>query len=312
MEHSLLFLNAITPVHNGAGEGLGIIDRPVIRERITNFPYIQSSSVKGIMRDEYSKKLANGYVEALFGPEKGEKHSGAVSFGDVNLLCFPVRSLQGCFVWATSPLILYRLQRVLDIGGFLSEFPGIQALINNPELDNEMDDVLINPDSEEMLTVENKNTSSRRIILEEFPKTVKSLNEVKDFAAEIAELIFCSDVDKFLKKEFIDKFVILPENSFRYFVTNATEVVPNIKIDSKTGTSKEGLRYTEYLPSETILYSLIGFEKARIPSDKASELKVDTQEKVKEIFYKPENLLSIIQIGADETKGKGFVKLTLV
>ena len=311
MEHSLLFFNAITPVHNGAGEGLGIIDRPIIRERISSFPYIQSSSIKGVIRDEYAK-LSNGLVDALFGPENGEKHSGAVSFGDANIFCFPVRSLQGCFVWATSPLILYRLHRVLDMGGLLEVFPALKALVNSPKLCNEMKNVLINKGSENILTIENKSSSTNKIILEEFPKAVDPADEVGAFASEIAELIFCSDKDAFFKDEFIKKFVVLPENSFRYFVTNATEVVPNIKIDSKTGTSKEGLRYTEYLPSETILYSLVGFEKARIPSDKASELSIDTPERVKELFCKPEYLPEIIQIGADETKGKGLVKLVLI
>ena len=41
MIHSILFFNAITPVHNGAGEGLGVIDRPIMRERTTNYLIIQ-------------------------------------------------------------------------------------------------------------------------------------------------------------------------------------------------------------------------------------------------------------------------------
>lgn len=307
MKHSILFMNAITPVHNGAGEGLGIIDRPIIRERTTNFPFIQASSLKGVLRDEYFIKLNNDpmkkeKVDALFGPEEGEHYSGAVSIGDGNILCFPVRSLKGCFVWATSPLLLYRFTRILEISGKIGHFPKLSNLISNSRVHSDMTDVLINPDSTNFLLV------SEKIILEEFPKSIYSLNEVKEFAEEFANIIFTSQSSSFLKDEFIKRFVILPEDTFRYFVTYATEVVPNIKIDDETGTSKEGLRYTEYLPSETILYSLIGFEKARC--DNAQALGLDTADGVKKLF--DDNKPDRIQIGGDETKGKGFVELSLL
>lgn len=297
MQYSILFMNAITSVHNGAGEGLGLIDRPIIRERTTNYPFIQASSIKGVLRDEYKAKLSNDQqMNALFGPEDGNLYMGAVSIGDGNLLFFPVRSLKGCFVWATSPLLLYRFARVLEIAGKINQFPKLNALLANSRLHSHMTDVLINPDSKNMLLVKEK------IILEEFPKNTHSLNEIKEFADEISQKIFTSS-DNFMKAEFIKKVVILPEDTFRYFVTYATEVVPNIKIDEETGTSKEGLRYTEYLPSETILYSLIGFERAKISNAKA--LGVDSDTGVKTLF--DSNRPDRIQIGADETKGKGFV-----
>lgn len=50
MNHGLLFLHAITPLHNGAGQGIGSADRPIIREVMTHFPFIQSSTLKGAMR----------------------------------------------------------------------------------------------------------------------------------------------------------------------------------------------------------------------------------------------------------------------
>ncbi len=266
MEYSILFMNALTPLHNGAGEGLGIIDRPIIRERITNFPFLHGSSLKGTLRDKYSEKLntdskKNEKIEALFGPEKGDLHSGAVSFGDGNLLFFPVRSLQGCFVWATSPLLLYRLERFLEVSGKLNSFTNLKSLLSNPTIHSEMTKVLINPDSSDLLLVGKKPQAgmddTRKIILEEFPKLVHPIDELKKFAGEIAGKVFTSQSSSFLKAEFIKKLVILPENTFRYFVTHATEVVPNIKIDDETGTSSQGLRYTEYLPSESILYTLI-------------------------------------------------------
>ena len=317
MNYSVLFMSAITPVHNGAGEGLGLIDRPIIRERTTNFPFVQASSIKGVLRDEYQIKLKSDTkkkekINALFGPEDGDLYSGAVSFGDGTLLYFPVRSLHGCFVWATSPFLLYRFARVLEVSGKISEFPNLQSLLSNSRLHSTMTDVLINPDSADLLLIGKKpnpgQEESRKIILEEFSKTVHPLNELRDFAQEVADKIFTSQTSSFLKEEFVKKMVVLPEGIFRYFITYATEVVPNIKIDDETGTSKEGLRYTEYLPAETILYCLIGFERARCTN--AQSLGLDTGDNVKSLFdsNKPDR----IQIGADETKGKGFVELSLL
>lgn len=317
MEYSILFMDAITPVHNGAGEGLGIIDRPIIRERTTKFPFIQASSIKGTLRDEYFFVKLNSdlqkkeKVEAIFGPEQGDLHSGAISFGDGNLLCFPVRSLYGCFVWATSPFLLYRFGRILEISRNINSFPNLKALLSNARLHSGMTDVLINPESDDLLLVGKKpaqgQQDTRKIVLEEFPRSVYPLNEVKNCADEIAGKVFASQSSSFLKTEFVKKFVIFPEDTFRYFITYATEIVSNIKIDDETGTSKEGLRYTEYLPSETILYCIIGFEKARRKD--AQTLGLDTPAAVKKLFVnnKPER----IQIGADETKGKGFVELSL-
>jgi UDP-N-acetylmuramoylalanine--D-glutamate ligase len=37
-------------LHNGAGQGLGSIDRPIIREAATDYPFVQSSTLKGALR----------------------------------------------------------------------------------------------------------------------------------------------------------------------------------------------------------------------------------------------------------------------
>ena len=305
-------MNAITPVHNGAGEGLGLIDRPIIRERTTNIPFIRAHSIKGVFRDEYQIKLkSDPKINILFGPEDGDLHSGAVSFGAGNLLYFPIRSLRGCFVWATSPLLLYRFARHLGMNGKINEFPNLQNLLANPRLHSFMTEVLINPDSADLLLFGNKpnpgEEENRKIILEEFPKTVHPLDLIRNFAEEMANKIFSSPISTFLKEDFIKKMVILPEDTFSYFISYATEVVSNIKIDNETGTSKEGLRYTEYLPAETILYCIISFERGKCAD--AHSLGLETGDKVKELF--DNNKPSIIQIGADETKGKGIVELNL-
>lgn len=305
MIHAMLFMNAITPVHNGAGEGLGLIDRPILRERITNFPVIQGSSLKGVLKDAYRPpKLNDDELDIIFGPDDGEKHASAMAFGDGNILCFPIRSLNGGFVWAASPLVLRRFLRVIEMANLESQFVELIKLVKT--INSKVSNVIINPQSEKELLIGKKN--EQRIILEEFPLQVDISNpDIGKCAEEISNAVYKNILNEFLRKEFISRFVILPEKSFSYFVKYATEVVPNIKIDDKTGTSREGLRYTEYLPSETIVYSLIGFEKPRIANSNGTGLK-DAIAVKKKFDIPPER----IQIGADETKGKGFVELSIL
>jgi len=303
MLHSIIMLNAITPIHNGAGEGLGVIDRPIVRERITNFPYIQGSSIKGVLKDAYRSKIKKDELDTIFGPDEGDKHSSAMAFGDASLLFMPVRSLKGGFVWATTPLILYRFLRIIEMAGLSENFPELKALLAKPEIHSGMSTVFINPDANGLLLI--TIGQDTKIILEEYPLSATSLPELAQFAIEIARFIFTNS-SIFLTEEFKKRLVLLPAEIFAYFVTHATEVVPNIKIDPATGTSTQGLRYSEYLPAETVLYCLLGFDKPRkeINNQPADE------NGVKEIFL--EHFPPRIQIGADETKGKGFVELSVI
>ena len=49
-EWRVMLWHCITPLHNGSGQGLGAIDRPVIREVASGLPFVQGSSLKGALR----------------------------------------------------------------------------------------------------------------------------------------------------------------------------------------------------------------------------------------------------------------------
>ena len=53
------WIHALTPVHLGAGRGLGYIDMPIAREKVTNWPYIPGSSVKGVIADFWGASKEN-------------------------------------------------------------------------------------------------------------------------------------------------------------------------------------------------------------------------------------------------------------
>lgn len=100
----LILLKTITPMHVGASEGSGFVDMPIQREFSTNIPKIESSTIKGVMRD-YAFKKRIEKVNSLFG--KKEK-SGNLAFTDLKLLFFPVKSSKNIFSLITCPYVLER------------------------------------------------------------------------------------------------------------------------------------------------------------------------------------------------------------
>jgi len=134
---SILFIHALTSLHPGSGTALGTVDLPVQRERHTGWPMIQSSTLKGVLRDacrpkngdekEKNEEEKNGKEEngkeknekekwlAVFGPETADAdaYAGALSLTDARILAFPVRSLRGVFAWVSCKSVLDRLNRDL-------------------------------------------------------------------------------------------------------------------------------------------------------------------------------------------------------
>ncbi|MBK9368686.1 MAG: type III-B CRISPR module RAMP protein Cmr4 [Deltaproteobacteria bacterium] len=126
---AVLTLYAETPVHVGASAALGAIDLPISRERMSGLPVIPGSGLRGALREhvasreEHPNRRGSDTV-TLFGPPPGDEsdtntpkaseHSGCVSVLDARLLLLPLRSARGGWAWATSPMVLQRLQRDLQ------------------------------------------------------------------------------------------------------------------------------------------------------------------------------------------------------
>lgn len=314
--HRLLYLHLITELHHGEGSAEGVIDRPLRRERKTKFPLIQGSSIKGVIKASVPEPQgANDAPErlifnSLFGAgtdDNAVSQGGSIAFGDANLLAFPIRSLQGLFVWATCPTLLHRFHRFLKLTD--GNAPQLEALFDRF---NNLILVLIPKGKENIITV------SGKVFLEEYAYeyTVDDrINQLSEYLSQRALV----DAPCWLVEQFKQKLVILPEDDFRHFANHATEVTPNIRIDQKTGTADEGgLRYTEYLPSETLMYCLLSFDNPTIPNNVTrSEFERKTCLNVSEAVLnkfkvKAASINSqLIQLGGDETIGKGLVKFRL-
>jgi CRISPR-associated protein Cmr4 len=295
-----VFLYAISPVHMGAGQAIGVIDNPIQRERHTNHPCFAGSGIKGAVRHAW---CALGEDEALLakilGPDSGssELHAGAVSFGDAQLVAFPVRSLKGGYVYATSPQALARAQRLMQVVK-----PGESWAI--PEVEEGT-----------CLVLNKKLLSSRKINGRETPVLHLEAFEYRavegDHAAleKIAKALAQQalpegDAYNFFRDKFMNDLVVLSDTDFAYFAENATLVEPHVRIDDKTGTAAEGgLFYTENLPPESLLIAPLMCSRTRTGKEKEKENEAES------VMAKIKNLIDgkLLQIGGDATTGRGLV-----
>lgn len=278
-----------SPVHCGVGQDIGIVDQPLQRERYTNYPRIQGSEVKGVFRQYY--KGSN--IDEIFGPEseepmeEGEKFASAISFGDARVLFFPVKSLKGTYVWITSRDVLDKFGRTLKITNINHiTVPSIAPSSNNH--------IIIYNDS---IVVDEK------IILEEYMFTPEKKN-TNEFDSIVDAIVPDDSQYQYLKDSLKKKICIVSDDIFREFTEMSTEVITRIKIDDETGVVKSGALWTEeYLPTDTILYFPVFAVNSRKKGSRIS---------AGDILNEIKTLNSYIQIGGNETVGKGFVRINWI
>jgi CRISPR-associated protein Cmr4 len=313
-----VFLIVETSLHAGSGSDLGIVDLPIQREKHTNYPKVEASGIKGAIREVFSTQpnlaqLERGweitcvtdkkYTKAInltFGPEQGDLHAGALGFTDARLLLFPVKSVKGVFAWVTCPAVLERFKHDLSICE-----PRIP-------LDGSLPGKNHVPTGCDLIINDNK------IVLEEYTFEVEKTDDCQILANWIGENILPSDeVYNYWREKIKGSLVVLSDDDFCDFVTLSTEVIARIKIDPKTGTVQKGaLWYEEYLPSDSILYSLALtspiFQEDNAHkgifqlTDQERVENCDESEKVMEFFE--DALPAVIQLGGNATTGKGIVR----
>lgn len=316
-----LFLICETPLHVGSGSDLGIVDLPIQRERHTNFPKIEASSLKGALREAFESELVLSEkddnkaknnlitINKAFGFDDGElgidvkkrfsakdhikdtfkdnsQFSGALALTDARLLLFPVKSLYGVFAWITCPRVIKKFIADLELAGMKSAVPEINV---------------------SKVSIGQKSTilSGNKIYLEEFVfQNPDKKQEIDTLGKWLADNVFV-DLDAYWQEKIKTDIVVLDDNDFRDFVTLATEVITRTKINNETGTVQQRALFSEeYLPAESVMYSLVMFSDEF--SDKEGKM---TASQVEEFFGQ---LPSIVQIGGNATLGKGIVRTKFV
>jgi CRISPR-associated protein Cmr4 len=286
-EHYLL--KVLTPLHIGAGQGLGHVDLPIVREAHTNFPYIPGTSLKGALRNLEINQVAKARGEKpsqveerltknkfdqkeedilrlakIFGvagegaEESKEVGAGKVLFSDAFIVLFPVKSAKGIFSLTTCPYVINRFFELLGIEQRVKDVPEGKAKV--------------------LSTKDHRNLINNKLLLEEFVFEAEESEELKKFV----EL-----VGTFVGEENKRRIVCVNDTDFKDFVSNYTEVQTHIKIDLNTGTVKEGALWTEeYVPAESVFaFSLVFLE---------------------DLDFTPP---TTFHLGGDITTGKGFVKV---
>ncbi len=305
----VLFLLCETPLHAGSGSDLGLIDLPIQRERHTGFPKVEGSSLKGALREAFEKSKkgdntdrkheinvhrifgfdeTNAYDEvykkekAFFSDKESREFRGCLTVTDCRLLLFPVKSQKGVCVWVTCPRVVTKFCNEIAQIGQTESFP-----------------VTANTASSNTALI------GKKVGIEEFIYDGITVQKTTtDFAEHIAKQFFPEN--DYMYNLIKNNVVVLPDNDFAQLTELCTEVITRTKINNTTGTVAQGQLFNEeYLPQESILYSLVVLDN-EFRSEKKGRLALSEVKK----FY-DEHLPQYFQLGGNATIGKGIVKTNL-
>jgi CRISPR-associated protein Cmr4 len=306
-ETKTLYLYVETPLHAGVGSGLSSIDLTIQRERTTQYPMIQGSGIKGKLRsvaeDMVERKvgtLTNEKVTIMFGPKTtGADHAGALIAGDARILLFPVRSLSGVFAYTTCYDVLGRFKRDRERSGNALPWQVPTPVSSEPP-----------KPPVALVTSSSQISASGTIVLEEYSFLAQQSTGADDIADWIANHALPSTYD-YWREKLRRSLVILPDNDFRDFVLYATEIITRIRIDRETKTVAGGALWTEeHLPTDTLLYVPMYATDSRKARDKEKgEKAIPAADILKDAISLENNQGGYIQLGGDETVGRGLVRL---
>lgn len=314
----VFFMNCETALHAGAGEGSGGIDNPIQREKTTQFPKIESSGVKGAIKDAYrlmlktqapANSLDKDEFKLVFGnDDNGDQHS-AIAFDDAKILLFPVRSAKGVFSWITSARALYRFQ--LDLSR-LGDFENIQFI----DLKNDLKNNEIQVFSNSLLN------DKKQAIFEEYlfqktddrvPKitvgkaqSAEATNTTHSISKFLADIVYPINENPYWNMLLSNQLAIVSDEMFRNIVLLHTEVRTRNKINPETGTADGGKLFVdEHVPTNALFYTICGIMDPYIKPMTTTSLNATKITDKMEPFWSNR----IIQLGGNYTIGKGLLRL---
>jgi CRISPR-associated protein Cmr4 len=284
----IYWLHTLSPTHVGTGRGVGYIDLPIHRDKVTNWPVIPGSAFKGVWRDAHRDKDPR-ILRLAFGTASDEvSNAGALIPTDARLVCMPVRSFQGTFAWCTSPLALKMLHRDLTLAS-------MPVPAKTPDT---LQEGVIHHAQDTLLK---EKEAGARIYLEDLDFSGQPCNTAHAWAEFIAGSVFPGDANKEWRDAFIKRFAVLPDSVFDFLTETGTEVVARVKIDDDLKTVVDGALWNEEsLPAETILVGFVTCD--RIYSK--GENPIDAANLLAEFATKSLTL----QIGGKATVGRGRVR----
>ena len=274
---------AITPIHIGSGQDVGLVDLPITRERTTGHPFLPGSGVRGAMRSRCDAG-DDELTRRLFGDDReGEMSSGCISVLDAHPLLFPVRSVPELYCWVTCPFVIERYRCLcLELTGAAVEIdvpnePGEGKYLGGP---------------------------GEALYLEEF--------HFQRANGEWQWNLSVPGVDP-------SRVVLLKDAEFLHFARYATMVRQRNRLSTAKTVLEGHLFSVESLPPESWFYGFLGATAERRPqagSGEENALEEPPMAK-EEVAQKLRGLLAgngegretHLQLGGDESVGLGITRL---
>lgn len=286
------------PLHPGTGQALGAIDQPVGREGGSPIPVIPGSSHKGSVKHAITGGSKTCDFWALFG---GTDNEGGVLFSDIRLLLLPIRSSVGSYKWATCPYLLERLTRDLARTGRTVGFE-VPAVGDG-----------------QVLTA---GKNGERLYLEELTFAIAGAVDEK-IRWGVGTFIPAEQPYAKVSARLEQQLLIMSDDDFSWFARYGLPIYARNKLKENTKSS-ENLWYEEHLPADTLLYGIVAPRGERTEKYKTEKPKDDEQPAIGRSYddfierlkkgdqQKNIGPLSYLQIGGDETIGRGICRLHVV
>lgn len=290
MKRMPFLLQAISPLHAGTGQAADIVDLPIARMRATGIPFLPGSSLKGVLREACSESgggtMQIDAINAAFGPPKGnaDEHAGAVSVGDVRLLCLPVRSFRGTFAVVTSPLLLELASRDLpDAPEIPSVRPGTAAVC------------------EQSLLCGGPGGAAAKVWFEDIDlKAEPGGAAVEAWAAWLMNALAEDPVIERISQ----RFAVVDDDTMTFLWETATQIDTRVALDDASRTVIKGALWVEEsLPPETLLIGVLVADRSRRRDDDRDAAAM------LESVLKSVGGDGLLQVGGKATVGRGVCRM---
>ncbi|MBP1468456.1 type III-B CRISPR module RAMP protein Cmr4 [Candidatus Chloroploca sp. M-50] len=299
---SVVLLHALSPLHAGTGQGIGVIDLPIAREKATGLPFLPGSSFKGTLRDWCETQKDKPACEKVFGPptERADEHAGAAQFADLRLLLLPVRSFRGTFAWVTSPYLLRRFAREAREAGL----PALPTVIPEPAdaaptAQADAAEALVTATS----TLGLQQGNATYVYLEDLDLAFKDDAQATLWASWLGQQLFPNGGDHAAWQTMLqERFCLVHDNIMSFLLETALEITARVRLEDTSKTvAQGGLWYEEALPAETVLTGLV----------LASPISASgaTTQDVEAILHDASR--STHQFGGKATVGRGLCRFTV-
>jgi CRISPR-associated protein Cmr4 len=277
----LLYLYAESPVHTGAAGSQDVLDLPVQREASTRYPVIWGQSLKGALRQAAGDAA---WVNEVFGSAPGDSDgagggttAGTLAVGDAQLVAMPVPTLRRTFAWVTSELALSRLARKYKLVKPTASVPSLPRVRPEDGLASSADWA-----------------AGTEEVLGPYLIRLTADDSLTGWAERVAADVLDWDpvFGPFAAKLRTD-LVLVGSDLVVEVLAESTEQAVRVQL-GEGKTVKNGPFYSEYLPAETLMAASLTLRGSgdTAGNRRAVEKLVDC---------------SLLQIGGDETLGKGLM-----